>query len=307
MPLGAGYSTLESTPDAIKGRIELDAGRMGSVEGSLDAARPASDTPLADLPLQAELRARTSALGLLNLYVPELDRASGDLDADFVIGGTIGAPLLNGVLRLSKGELDLYQVNMALRDVSLEARLIDNGFSFKGAARAGTGSIDAEGKLTWKDREPNGELRVKGQDLLLADVPEARVTASPDLRFRVAGRDLEATGTVIVPYARLVPADLAGAVLPSSDEVIVGNTPRDPNSTFRVTSNIKLVLGERVTIDALGLTGRLAGSITAQTLPDGTSRGSGELGVAEGGSGVPLDPAAYRRSVGFWSANANWR
>ena len=282
VPLGAGYITLESTPDAIKGRIELDAGQMGSVEGSLDAARPASDTPLADLPLQAELRARTSALGLLNLYVPELDRASGDLDADFVIGGTIGAPLLNGVLRLSKGELDLYQVNMALRDVSLEARLIDNGFSFKGAARAGTGSIDAEGKLTWKDREPNGELRVKGQDLLLADVPEARVTASPDLRFRVAGRDLEATGTVIVPYARLVPADLAGAVLPSSDELIVGNTPRDPNSTFRVTSNIKLVLGERVTIDALGLTGRLAGSITAQTLPDGTSRGSGELGVAEG-------------------------
>jgi hypothetical protein len=31
------------------------------------------------------------------------------------------------------------------------------------------------------------------------------------------------------------------------------------------------------------------------------------LGVAEGGSGVPLDADAYRRSVEFWSANANWR
>ncbi len=31
------------------------------------------------------------------------------------------------------------------------------------------------------------------------------------------------------------------------------------------------------------------------------------LGVAEGGSGVPLDAEAYRRSVAFWSANANWR
>ena len=31
------------------------------------------------------------------------------------------------------------------------------------------------------------------------------------------------------------------------------------------------------------------------------------LGTAEGGSGVPLDAAAYRRSVEFWSANANWR
>jgi hypothetical protein len=31
------------------------------------------------------------------------------------------------------------------------------------------------------------------------------------------------------------------------------------------------------------------------------------LGVTEGGSGVPLDQAAYRRSVEFWSAHANWR
>ena len=31
------------------------------------------------------------------------------------------------------------------------------------------------------------------------------------------------------------------------------------------------------------------------------------LGVEEGGSGVPLDREAYRRSVEFWERNANWR
>lgn len=31
------------------------------------------------------------------------------------------------------------------------------------------------------------------------------------------------------------------------------------------------------------------------------------LGVGEGGSGVPLDREAYRRSVEFWERNANWR
>lgn len=31
------------------------------------------------------------------------------------------------------------------------------------------------------------------------------------------------------------------------------------------------------------------------------------LGVAEGGSGVALDRAAYVRSVAFWSQHANWR
>jgi len=31
------------------------------------------------------------------------------------------------------------------------------------------------------------------------------------------------------------------------------------------------------------------------------------LGVEAGGSGVALDPAAYRRSVEYWSTHANWR
>jgi hypothetical protein len=31
------------------------------------------------------------------------------------------------------------------------------------------------------------------------------------------------------------------------------------------------------------------------------------LGVEEGGSGVPIDRDAYRRSVEFWRAHANWR
>ena len=31
------------------------------------------------------------------------------------------------------------------------------------------------------------------------------------------------------------------------------------------------------------------------------------LGVEEGGSGVPLDREAYRRSVEFWRVHANWR
>ncbi len=31
------------------------------------------------------------------------------------------------------------------------------------------------------------------------------------------------------------------------------------------------------------------------------------LGVEEGGSGVPIDRAAYRRAVAFWEQNAGWR
>ena len=278
--LGSGLVTATATAGAIEAKLQLDAGATGRIEGKLVAQR---DTErFADMPLRADLRATTDAIGLLNLYVPEIDRSAGVLTVDLAIGGTLGTPLLNGVLKLADGELDLYQINLALRAANLEARLIDNGFSFSGSAKSGDGALDANGKLTWRDGQPVGNLELKGQNLLVINVPEARVTASPDLEFRVDGRALEATGTVTVPDARIAPADLTGAVVASSDERIVGAPRVDPKDSFQVTSNIRLVLGERVEIDTFGLSGRLAGAITAQTTPDGTSRGSGELGVTEG-------------------------
>ena len=38
------------------------------------------------------------------------------------------------------GELDLYQVNLGLRQVTLEAHLSDGGLDFSGNARAGNGN-----------------------------------------------------------------------------------------------------------------------------------------------------------------------
>jgi len=278
--LGTGLLTAESTAEGVVAALKLAAGDRGRVDGALRARHVAGDWRA--MPMEATLRADSSALVLLHLYVPEIDRAAGALSLDLVMGGTLGAPLVNGVMRLERGELDFYQFNTALRDVSAEARLIDNGFVLKSTARLGEGRIAADAELEWRSRQPYGQLTVKGEDLLLVDVPEATIKASPDLKFRVAGRDLIATGTVRVPFARIAPADLTGAVLPSADEVLVGDEPDDPESSFRVSSNIRLVLGDKVTVEALGLAGRLAGTLNVITQPDGTSRGSGELGVAEG-------------------------
>jgi translocation and assembly module TamB len=278
--LGSGDVEATAVPESISARLLLDAGATGRIEGSAVAQRSTGD--VADMPLRASLAARTDAIGLLNLYVPEIDRSAGRLTLDLAFGGTVGTPLVSGLLKLEDGELDLYNINLALRATTLEARLIDNGFSFQGSARSGEGSLQARGNLALRAGQPSGTLELQGQDLLLVNVPEARITASPDLRFRIDGRDLEASGKVLVPFARIAPADLTGAVVASGDERIVGAPAVDPEDTFRVTSNIRLELGEKVEIDTFGLTGRLAGAINATTTPDGTSRGSGELGVAEG-------------------------
>src|SRR6185436_2740149 len=129
---------------------------------------------------------------------------------------------------------------------------------------------------------PYGDLKLAGEDLRLVDVPEARIDASPDLDFRSSGRDIFVKGDVKLPLARIRPADLTNAVLPSADEVMVSQAQVVEKDPFRVTSEITLTLGEKVTIETYGLSGHVEGSITERTLPDEPTRATGELQVKDG-------------------------
>ncbi len=112
---------------------------------------------------------------------------------------------------------------------------------------------------------PTAALHVEGEKLRVVNVPEGRIEASPRLDFKLNGRHIDASGEVLIPYARLAPADLTNAVLASDDEVLVGAPPLDPTKRWIVGSNVKLVLGDQVTVDAFGLTAKLGGSITVRS------------------------------------------
>jgi translocation and assembly module TamB len=96
------------------------------------------------------------------------------------------------------------------------------------------------------------------------------------------GRRIEVSGEVRLPVAKIAPADLAGAVLTSNDEVLA-DTPIAANaSPTQVVTNIRMTLGDQVTLDTFGLSGRLTGSILTRSAEDGSTHANGELNVAEG-------------------------
>ncbi len=153
-----------------------------------------------------------------------------------------------------------------------------------GSTRAGAdGRAQFEGELAWRDALPYGQLHLSGENLRVVNIPEARVQASPDVRMKFAGHRIDVSGTVSLPYARLQrPDQLTNAVRASGDEVIVSANQAPPRAQFHVFSDLTLQLGERVTIDTLGLAGRLSGSLRTVADDTGFNRGSGELQVEEG-------------------------
>ncbi len=288
--IGSGTVTLNATPALVTAQADLGDGEIGTLHGRLEvqratargAAQVATPAHWQDMPLSGELHAQTAELGFVSVYEPDIDRAAGHFNADIQLAGTAGTPRLSGALKVSDGEIDVYQVNLGLRQVQLDARLSEAGLDFNGSAHAGAGSVTAGGHLEWRALLPYGKFHLQGTNLRVADVPEAQIDASPDLDFNVTGRRIEVTGKVTVPYAKIQPKDFAGAVRASPDEVIVGSEEEDPTKRFEAMSTITLALGERVSIDTSGLTGRLTGSITIRSGYDAITRATGELSVAEG-------------------------
>jgi translocation and assembly module TamB len=234
------------------------------------------------MPLSGELHAQTDEASLVTLYVPDIDRCAGHLAADIQLAGTAGSPRLTGLVKVTDGEIDVYQINLSLRQIALQAQLGDTSVDFKGSAHAGKGEASANGHLEWRHLLPYGKFHLEGTNLRVADLPEAQIDASPALDFEVSGHKIEVSGKVTVPYAKIQPKDITGAVRTSPDEVIVGREPEDVNERFEVFSTITLALGDRVNVDAMGLTARLIGSVTIRSGYDAITRGNGELSVAEG-------------------------
>jgi translocation and assembly module TamB len=280
--LGNGSVRAVLNATGLNAQVALDAGAQGSVNGKLDARGNGDDW--GSWPIAGELHLQTQALGFIDSYVAQVDRVSGNLKADLMLGGRLAAPTPSGELKVSDGQVDAYNINLALRAVTLDARLRDATLEFDGSAAAGAeGHARVTGTLAWRDLLPYGQLHLSGENLRVVNIPEARVQVSPDVNMKFAGRRIDITGVVALPYARLArPDQLTNAARASSDEIIVSAQQAPAGPGFTVFSDLTLKLGERVTIDTLGLAGRLSGSLRTVTDESGFDRGTGELQVEEG-------------------------
>lgn len=279
--LGNGGLAATATAQRVDFSLGIQAFADTFLYANAHIARDGSND-LLHLPLTGDVRARAADANILPIVFPDIDNAAGLLTANANVRGTLAAPQIEGRVELANGEFDSYRVNLALRELNLVANLANNGLEFNGSGRAGDGRLDVGGDFTWRAGVSRGELRLRGQNLLVADLPEYRVVASPDLRFRIEGRDLRAAGDVTIPLASIKPADLTGAVQASEDARYVGEHPAERAGRFTVHSEIRITMGDDVRVDAFGLQGRITGGVGTTIRTGEVALGRGELSVADG-------------------------
>ncbi|HEX4929655.1 MAG TPA: translocation/assembly module TamB domain-containing protein, partial [Gaiellaceae bacterium] len=281
--LGAARLDLFAEPEAIRATLAATVAENSSLTGEVTARREPGLEPAA-FPLSGELRAVSPDITGMPILVPEIDRSGGQLDGLVSISGSLGAPRFDGEFHLRDGLIHLYRTNLQLTGLTLDGRFKGDELVFEGSGSAARGTLSLDGRFSWPEEVMTGQMRLKGDGLMIADTPDFRVVASPDLLFAVGPDGYDVTGVILVPLARITPRDLSTTVTTSTDERIVGLEVEDlgPSTLERLRSRIRVELGDNVRVNSFGLNATLAGDVTVITRPGDVVRGDGAIRVVEG-------------------------
>ena len=281
--LGAARLDVYAEPEEIRATLAVNVADSTHLNGTVKALRE-SGRDLLDLTLSGEVHGESSAITAMPLFVPEIDRSGGELDGRVSVSGTLGSPRFDGEFHVRDGRFDLYRTNLQLSKVTLDGRFVGDELVFEGSGSTARGDLQLRGSFAWPENVMTGAMRLWGKNLQVADTPDFRIVASPDLTF-TAGRDgFDVTGQVLIPMARITPRDLTTRVTTSSDERIVGLEVADlgPSTLARLRSRIRVELGDNVRVNSYGLRATLEGGVTVITRPGDVARGDGAIRVKEG-------------------------
>ena len=122
---------------------------------------------------------------------------------------------------------------------------------------------------------------IKGKRFEASKIPDAHVMISPDLHIKLQHHEINISGGIDIPYAKLQPKDITTAAQISDDAVIIGGE-QATQEKWSVISKVRLTLGEQVSLYGYGFEGRLGGNLLVEDVPGQLTRATGEINIPEG-------------------------
>ena len=282
--LGGGRLDLFAEADSMRAALDFTVDETTHVKG--EALMPRRTKDLLASPLQGRITAVSDTIKVLPLVVPEIDRAAGKMQGEVALSGTLGAPEFNGDFHLREGRLELYRTNLVVSNLVADGKFVGERLTFGAHGDTARGKLTVDGDFHWPKGVMTGAMHVRGDQLLVADTPDLRVFATPDLTLRAGVDGYEVDGEVKIPTARISPRELTSSVGTSPDERVVGidviKEDTEPSTADRIRTRVRVTLGDAVRVDMYGLKARLDGNVLVTTVPADVARGEGTINVVDG-------------------------
>lgn len=239
--------------------------------------------------LKGKLQLALSNLNLIPIELPDVKNLHGNLSIDSSLSGTIAAPFVASEINLKNAGATLPALNIKLTDMAITAKgNIDKNnkgkISFIGQAKSGDGIVHLQGNSVLHETDYPSTMTLKGKEFLLSNTKEYKIYVSPDLTIKTNKNGSKITGTVFIPRATFSPNELKDQGLLTADDVVFIDHDHSPEEqvSFNVSSQIKLLFGDQITISSDGLQGRLTGALNINDNPQKLTTATGELNIIDG-------------------------
>ncbi len=257
--------TADYRPQRLTGTATVTA-RENSLSADLNLTQ-LLDQPLLDGNLNIDWRDFTP----LEKLIPEIIPGTGRLNGKLLATGQLSQPEFNGQLALALDTLDLPATGAHWENITLSVSTdAQSALLLSGSIDSKPGQLAFSGALRPGNNDWQGQLTLSGQVFTILRLPEAEANISPDMRITLADHQTRITGRVAVPRARIALEKLPEqAITPSADETIVGESRPEPSQSsppIDASLDLVLALGEQVSFDGYGLSGKLSGELAVTGL-----------------------------------------
>lgn len=225
----------------------------------------------------------------LSIFTPVLqgdDYAKGLVNANLQFGGNVQKPQINGRLAISQTDIKASQLPADVQAVSLTLDFIGQSSRLAGEIRTQEGIIRLAGNANWQSLNKwEARLSAKGQGITLSRAPIQTMTIIPDIHIAANQSELTLGGIVQIPKARIKVESLSDNVINvSPDEVMLNNNLEEVKSkrlSMRINSNLFIVIGDDVEIDAFGLNANIKGKLLVKQNKQGLGL-NGQILIPQG-------------------------
>jgi translocation and assembly module TamB len=273
---------LDAGARALSARLAVPLAGLGRVDGTLDLAGWRLDAPARPgQPLAGTLRGEIRGLDRVANLVPDITGMTGGIDLDLGLGGTLASPAVRGEARIRDVGFTVPLVGLKVENLDLTASTpaIDR-MELQGSASVGGGRLELTGDGRFGGGGFAAQARASGTNLKVADTREYFALVSPDIDVEANSKGARLSGEIKIPEARIRPRSIPpGVQTPSRDVVLMDQEQATP---FPLTIDLRLKLGDKVTIDAFGVRGRLAGELALLQSPGREMLGEGQLQIIDG-------------------------
>ncbi|WP_417222621.1 translocation/assembly module TamB domain-containing protein [Amphritea sp.] len=238
--------------------------------------------------LNAELDLALSDLKFISLFTPQLQAITGQVNADMTLTGSVDNPLVEGHLTLSDASTDLPALGIKLEKINLAVtgEPGNNNLQLKGSLESGKGPIKIDGQ--YNPVTDTGDIALLGDHFKAIATEEIQAWISPAITLNITPKLITLRGELTIPEANIQPPSI-DASSPLSDDVVIldpadseSNPLAQGNPKRLLDAQLRITLGDKVYLEALGFEGRLLGSILVEDNGRQVTRATGIMQVASG-------------------------